>query len=81
MLNENVTDVMNNEDNTGKFNTMKVLQIVIASLGIITNITVVAVFVNDRTMRRKIPNLCIMNHVGIFLHFSYLQIKKYWIYK
>ena len=77
MWNENVTGIMNNEDNPGKFNTMKVLQIVIASLGIITNITVVAVFVNDRTMRRRIPNICIMNQVGIFLHFSYLQIKKY----
>ena len=73
----NVTDVMNNEDNSGKFGTMKVLQIVIATSGIVTNITVVAVFANDRTMRRKIPNICIINQVGIFLHFSYLQNKKY----
>ena len=69
MWDENVTDVMNNEDNSGKFNTMKVLQIIIASSGIITNITVVVVFANDRTMRRKIPNICIINQVGSFLHF------------
>ena len=76
MWDENVTDVMNNEDNTGKINAMKVLQVVIASSGVITNITVVAVFANDRTMRRKIPNICIINQVGIFLHFSHIQNRK-----
>ena len=76
MWNENVTDVMNNEDNSGKFNTMKVLQIVIATSGIITNITVVVVFAKDRTMRRKIPNICIINQVCIFLQFLHIQNRK-----
>ena len=73
MRDENVTDFMHNED-TMKFDTMKVLQVAIASSGIITNITVVVVFANDRKMRRKIPNICIINQVCIFLHFPNIQI-------
>ena len=66
---ENVTDVINNEDDTRKFNAMKILQLVIASMGLITNNIVVIVFLNDRKMRRKIPNICIINQVCMFSYF------------
>ena len=72
---DNVTDVIDSEDDSGKFNGLKILQLVIASMGVITNIIVVIVFLNDRKLRRKIPNICIINQVGVFL-ILYLQHEK-----
>ena len=63
---ENVSKVMGNDNDLVAFNGMKILQVVIASMGMITNIAVVVVFLNDRKMRRKIPNICIINQVCLF---------------
>ena len=46
------------------FDVMKVIQLVIASLGITTNLIVVVVFLNHKKLRRKIPNICIINQVS-----------------
>ena len=43
---------------------MKILQTLISTCGIVTNLLVVIVFLNDKEMRRKIPNICIINQVG-----------------
>ena len=53
---ENVTDVLSTTDNDNfkNFNAMKIIQVIIASMGVITNIIVVIVFLNDRKLRRKI---------------------------
>ena len=64
---ENVTNVVGSEDNSMEFSGMKILQLLIASVGVITNIIVVVVFLNDRKMRKKIPNICIINQVCLFL--------------
>ena len=61
---ENVTDIIDIEDDSGNFNGMKIVQISIGTMGIITNAAVVIVFLNDRKLRRKIPNICIINQVG-----------------
>ena len=53
------------EGSTG-YDVMYILQIIIASSGIITNLTVVIVFLNDKKLRRKTPNICIINQVGDF---------------
>ena len=53
------------EGSTG-YDVMEILQIIIASSGIITNLTVVVVFLNDKKLRRKTPNICIINQVGYF---------------
>ena len=53
------------EGSTG-YDVMDILQIIIASSGIITNLTVVIVFLNDKKLRRKTPNICIINQVGDF---------------
>ena len=68
--NKNVTDFIDIEDDSGNFNEMKIVQVAIGSMGIITNIIVVIVFLKDRKMRRKIPNICIINQVCIFLHLT-----------
>ena len=57
------------EGSTG-YDVMEILQMVIASSGIITNLTVVIVFLNDKKLRRKTPNICIINQVGVFQLFS-----------
>ena len=65
----NVSDVTNTTasgDHSGKFNAMKIVILVIACVGIITNAVVVIVFLNDRKLRRKIPNICIINQVCFF---------------
>ena len=66
---DNVTDMIDSEDDSGKFNALKIVQLVIASMGVITNLIVVIVFVNDRKLRRKIPNICIINQVCVFVFF------------
>ena len=68
---ENITDVLGTTDNDNfneNFNGMKIIQVIIASMGVITNIIVVIVFLNDRKLRRKIPNICIINQVCVFVN-------------
>ena len=68
---KNVTDVLSTTDNKNfneNFNAMKITHVIIASMGVITNIIVVIVFLNDRKLRRKIPNICIINQVCIFVN-------------
>ena len=50
---------------------MKILQTLISTCGIVTNLLVVIVFLNDKEMRRKIPNICIINQVGNFSLFNF----------
>ena len=44
---------------------MTILKSLIASVGIMANMTVVVVLINDRKLRVKIPNMCIINQVNI----------------
>ena len=62
----NATGIMNNttEDTSTGTNTMGIVHSVIASVGIVTNLTVVVVILNNRKLRRKVPNICIINQVG-----------------
>ena len=75
--NENVTYIIGNEDDSENFDAMKIVIIGIACVGIITNAVVVIVFLNDRKLRRKIPNICIINQVCIFLTFLGICEMKY----
>ena len=59
------TTVENSQNSSKHFDIMKILQLVIASLGITTNLIVVVVFLNHKKLRRKIPNICIINQVRI----------------
>ena len=64
----NATKIMNNitEDTATGTNTMGIVHSAIASVGIVTNLTVIVVFLTDRKLRRKVPNICIINQVGLF---------------
>ena len=56
--------------NDNKFDVMMLLQCIIASVGIVANLTVVIVFLNHKQLRRKIPNRFIINQVSISFYFK-----------
>ena len=60
---ENITSIGEVEQDE-TLSIMAILQSIIASLGIITNLTVVIVFFNHKKLRRKIPNIFIINQVS-----------------
>ena len=70
---DNDTDIMNKSNDSEQFNCLKILQLLIASMSVITNIIVIVVFLNDRKLRRKIPNICIINQVGTVLSHFFLS--------
>ena len=43
---------------------VSIVSIVIASVGIVANFTVIVVFLNDKKLRKKIPNIFIINQVS-----------------
>ena len=50
-----------------KFVVMEIVQLAIAPVGIIGNLTVIVVFLNHKKLRRKIPNRFIVNQVSQFI--------------
>ena len=59
-----VTDSLDTDGTSTSIDVMLVLSSAIASVGIISNLTVVVVFVNDKKLRSKIPNIFIINQVS-----------------
>ena len=49
-----------------QINAVTIISTSIASVGIIANLTVVIAFVNNKKLRRKIPNIFIINQVSLF---------------
>ena len=66
LINENMENMSHSPpmDTSDKIDVMMTLHSLIASVGIVANITVVIAFVNHRKLRRKIPNIFIINQVG-----------------
>ena len=61
---ERVNSASNNLSNgTSRDQTILVIQSTTASVGIVANLTVIIVFLNHRKLRRKIPNIFIINQV------------------
>ena len=44
---------------------IRIIQSSVASIGIIANLTVIVVFLNHKKLRRKIPNMFIINQVRV----------------
>ena len=55
------------EGNVNYFDVMEIIQLSIAPVGIIGNLTVIVVFLNHKKLRRKIPNRFIVNQVRNFI--------------
>ena len=60
---ENVTLDTQTSSVESKMDIMMILSSTIASLGIISNLTVVVVFLRNKKLRIKIPNIFIINQV------------------
>ena len=72
---ENMTLTLMSESSQA-VDVMMVLSTIIASVGIVANFTVIIVFLNDKKLRKKIPNIFIINQVGFpFTHFTILRTK------
>ena len=56
-----------------------IVQSIISSVGILSNATVVVVFLNHKKFRQKIPNMFIINQVIVAFIFYYPQPMKLWI--
>ena len=54
------------ETNVNYFDVTEIVQLSIAPVGIIGNLTVIVVFLKDKKLRSKIPNRFIVNQVRIF---------------
>ena len=61
-------------------NAIRIIQSTVASVGIIANLTVNVVFLNHKKMRRKIPNIFIINQVRVVIMYTYIQEKAIYIY-
>ena len=64
----NCTNIRNSsaiEDGELTSQIIATLQSIIASVGIVANSTVIIVFLNNEKMRRKIPNIFIINQVRV----------------
>ena len=74
----NVSTVENKPGETeNETNTMGIIHSAIASVGIVTNLTVIVVFLNHRKLRRKAPNICIINQVGFISPLPSKHVKTY----
>ena len=60
-----ITPVPNNSSSgNSKVQSIIIIQSTIACVGIVANLTVIVVFVNHNKLRRKIPNIFIINQVS-----------------
>ena len=56
------------EENIRYLDVMEIVQLSIAPVGIIGNLTVIVVFLKDKKLRSKIPSRFIVNQVRIFTY-------------
>ena len=59
------------DNNENTIDVMMLLSTIIASVGIVSNSTVVVVFLKHKKMRRKIPNIFIINQVRDYFETSF----------
>ena len=67
-INSTRKKTLSSEANAEQFNVMQILQFAIVSIGITANLTVIVVFLNNKELRRKIPNRFIVNQVGCLIN-------------
>ena len=60
------------KENVNYFDVMEIVQLSIAPVGIIGNLTVIVVFMSHRKLRSKIPNRFIVNQVIILIMHYYI---------
>ena len=58
----------NSSNDNARQESIRIIQSSVASVGIIANLTVIVVFLNHKKLRRKIPNIFIINQVRKILY-------------
>ena len=66
-----ISNFLNDDDNHQTVDIVMVLSTIIASVGIAANFTVIVVFLNDKKLRKKIPNIFIIHQVSSVFSFIY----------
>ena len=63
-LNFTTENSLNSQTYPEEYGVMQILQLIIATVGVTTNLTVIVVFLNNKELRRKIPNRFIVNQIS-----------------
>ena len=70
----------NSSNDNAREESIRIIQSSVASVGIIANLTVIVVFLHHKKLRRKIPNIFIINQVRVVIMYTYIQEKAIYIY-
>ena len=62
-IGESTSNSTTNNNENSRAQTILIIQSTTASVGIVANLTVIVVFLNHTKLRRKIPNIFIINQV------------------
>ena len=63
--NEDVNSTHNFDNGNSRAKSIRLIQTSIASVGIVANLMVIITFLNHKKLRKKIPNIFIINQVRI----------------
>ena len=74
VLRGNVTLETQTSSTEIKMDVMMILSSTIASLGIISNLTVVVIFLRNKKLRIKIPNIFIINQVSLDIFYNGINL-------
>ena len=62
---ETISDLLSNSSKqSDHLNVTQIVQCAIASIGTVANLTVIIAFLNNKKLRRKVPNIFIINQVS-----------------
>ena len=70
MDNRNKTATNETVASSNTIDVMEIIQLSIAPVGIVANLTVIIVFLSNKKLRRKIPNKLIVNQVKLYFIFQ-----------
>ena len=62
-IGESTLNSTTNNNENSRAQTILIIQSTTASIGIVANLTVIVVFLNHKKLRKKIPNIFIINQV------------------
>ena len=58
------TTSLSSSNDNAREETIRIIQSTVASVGIVANLTVIVMFLNHKKLRRKVPNIFIINQVS-----------------
>ena len=77
MTSDTTTNSDDSRKNGNSIDVMVLLSTIVASIGIVSNATVVVAFLNHKKLRRKIPTMFIINQVSFLAFISLIPLSIY----